>query len=405
MYPFVRPLYVFFFITIVYAQNKPYLFEVCKTLCSKEYAGRSYTPYPNYYEKGIEKAKQFLIREIQKNGGYDLKEYIKKSKQFSQKVNFELLKSKFKKYKNAISFQANIIYSAYLEINGQVLQLGIDFLPAATSPSIDFTGYLHFYDSIHWINREHNILLQLENKLIHSAATQQENFCVLHLKKNLLNHKEKIFCKLKITSKIENIQTDNIYAFIPGTMYPDSFIVFSAHYDHLGNIDTTIFPGANDNASGVAVLLDLMKYYKQHPLRYSVAFYFFTGEEIGLMGSKYYVEHPLFDLKRIKCLINLDLMGGGSEGIMVVNGKVFEEDFERLKKLNTEKGYHLSIQSRGKAQNSDHYWFTESGVKSFFIYTLGDITAYHDVFDVPGQLKFSHYEKLFDLLNDWLKSI
>src|SRR5690606_6331238 len=142
-------------------------------------------------------------------------------------------------------------------------------------------------------------------------------------------------------------------------------IVFSAHYDHLGNIDTTYFPGANDNASGVSVLLNLMQYCKTHPLKYSVAFYFFTAEEIGLLGSEYYVKHPLFPLSRIKFLINLDLMGGGSEGIMVVNGKIFEKEFELLQKINEDLQLHLNIKARGKAQNSDHYWFSENGVKCF----------------------------------------
>jgi Zn-dependent M28 family amino/carboxypeptidase len=227
---------------------------------------------------------------------------------------------------------------------------------------------------------------------------------MIFLNKEVIEKNKKSFkCSLKVKSKIEEVKTDNIYAFIPGKEIPDSFIVFTAHYDHLGNIDTTYFPGANDNSSGVAMLLDLMRYYKNNPTKYSVAFFFFTGEEIGLLGSKYYVEHPLFDLNRIKVLINLDLMGGGSEGIMVVNGKIFQDDFNTLKKINDEKGYNISIHSRGKAQNSDHYWFTEKGVKSFFIYTMGDIKAYHDIYDKANKLTFTNYETIFKLLIEWVK--
>jgi hypothetical protein len=94
-------------------------------------------------------------------------------------------------------------------------------------------------------------------------------------------------------------------------------------------------------------------------------------------------------------------MGGGSEGIMVVNGKIFEEDFQKLETINKEKNFNIPIKSRGKAQNGDHHWFTERGIKSFFIYTLGDITAYHDTQDVPQNLKFNNYEKIFRLIVEW----
>ena len=71
----------------------------------------------------------------------------------------------------------------------------------------------------------------------------------------------------------------------------------------------TFFPGANDNASGVSMLLNLAKYYKAHPANYSIAFIFFSGEEAGLLGSKYYSEHPIFPLSKIKFLVNLVLLG------------------------------------------------------------------------------------------------
>ncbi|GIV27799.1 MAG: aminopeptidase [Bacteroidia bacterium] len=397
-------VFVVFLSRIILAQDKSYLLQVCTVLCSKEYSGRGYTAYPSQKITGIEKAKEFIIQEIKKNGGYDLREYITKTKQFSRSVSIKSLKNKFS-YKNEILFPFNNIHQVYVEINNQKLILGQDYLPDASSPNIDFVGQLIKIDSIHFINKEHKIILKISEKLIYSASQQQEDFVLIHIKKDLLKKENSIIdCKIKIKAQIEKVKTNNIYTFIPGTQFPDSFIVFSAHYDHLGNIDTTIFPGANDNVSGVAVLLDLMRYYKRNPLKYSIAFYFFTGEEIGLLGSKYYVDNPLFDLKRIKFLINLDLMGGGSEGIMVINGKVFENEFEKLVNINNEK-YHLVVKSRGKAQNSDHYWFTEKGVKSFFIYTLGDIKAYHDIYDIPKNLTFWNYEKIFSLLVDWINSI
>ena len=121
-----------------------------------------------------------------------------------------------------------------------------------------------------------------------------------------------------------------------------------------------------------------------------------------MVGSKYYTENPLFPLGKIKFLINLDLMGNGEKGITVVNGSFFENYFEKLKEINSNKNYLENIYSRGKAQNSDHYYFTEKGVKSFFIYTHGGTGNYHDIFDKPETLTFAEYDDIYNLLVDFI---
>lgn len=198
---------------------------------------------------------------------------------------------------------------------------------------------------------------------------------------------------------IPSYKSQNILGYIKGTQYPDSFIVFSAHYDHLGQMGKDVyFPGANDNASGCAMLLNLAKYYSEHPPKYSVAFMAFGGEEAGLIGSKYYVEHPLFPLSKIKFLVNMDILGTGDEGIKVVNATEHKKEFDQLVKINAEKNLLPSIQPRGKAANSDHYFFEGAGVKTFFIYTLGGIKAYHDIYDRPETLPLTKFEEVYNLL-------
>jgi aminopeptidase YwaD len=200
---------------------------------------------------------------------------------------------------------------------------------------------------------------------------------------------------------ISRYTTQNLIGYIQGSQYPDSFIVFTAHYDHLGQMGKSCyFPGANDNASGCALLLDLAKYYAapEHKPKCSVAFMAFSAEEAGLVGSKYYTEHPLFPLKQIKFLVNMDIMGTGDEGITVVNGTLFPAEFSALQSIN-EKGKFLNeVKIRGKAANSDHYFFTEKGVRAFFIYTRGGIKAYHDVLDKRETLPLSKIEDVFRLL-------
>ena len=101
----------------------------------------------------------------------------------------------------------------------------------------------------------------------------------------------------------------------------------------------TFFPGANDNASGVAMLLQLANYYSkpENQPDYSICFIAFTGEELGLLGSKYYVQNPLFPLNQIKLLINMDMVGTGDEGITIVNTSENLDDYEKFLKLMVRK--------------------------------------------------------------------
>ncbi len=101
------------------------------------------------------------------------------------------------------------------------------------------------------------------------------------------------------TNLWEGYTSRNVIAFLPGTKGAKKTIVFTAHYDHLGRMgELTYFPGANDNASGTAMLLTLAKYFKEHPVNVNILFIAFAGEEAGLLGSEHFVNHPTFQLKK-----------------------------------------------------------------------------------------------------------
>ncbi|WP_026879753.1 M28 family metallopeptidase [Hymenobacter norwichensis] len=202
--------------------------------------------------------------------------------------------------------------------------------------------------------------------------------------------------------------TQNIVGYIPGQIQPDSFLVVTAHYDHLGQMgSSTYFPGANDNASGTAMLLELAAYYTQpkNRLAYSVVFLAFGAEEAGLVGSRYFVEHPLVPLSRIRFLLNLDLLGTGDEGATVVNGRELPVQFQLLQRLNEAQHALKGLAARGKAANSDHYPFSEYGVPAFFLYTRGGITAYHDVHDRAATLPLTAFANIFTLLRSFLDAL
>ncbi|MCB0459019.1 MAG: M28 family peptidase, partial [Flavobacteriaceae bacterium] len=108
--------------------------------------------------------------------------------------------------------------------------------------------------------------------------------------------------------------SENVVAFIKGSEKPDEVIVLSAHYDHVGMRDGEIYNGADDDGSGTVSLLEIAEAFQKAvkdgngPKR-SLLFLHVTGEEIGLYGSKYYTENPIFPLENTVCNLNTDMVG------------------------------------------------------------------------------------------------
>ncbi|MCB0794814.1 MAG: Zn-dependent exopeptidase M28 [Flavobacteriales bacterium] len=182
-------------------------------------------------------------------------------------------------------------------------------------------------------------------------------------------------------------------------------LVLTAHYDHLGRMGEVLFPGANDNASGVSMLLNLAAHFAQNKPKYDILFIAFAGEEAGLLGSEWCAVDRAFDLSSVRMLINMDLMGTGDDGIMVVNATDQKEVYDQLLAINERSRRLAAVKSRGPACNSDHCPFVKRGVPGIFIYTLGGITAYHDVLDVPETLPLTDYHDLYLTLIDLIDGL
>jgi len=361
-----------------FAQDAAYVRKMVNVLSSPAMWGRGYT------KDGMKKAADFLSSEYKKIGLVPMGEDFKQA--FSFPVN---------------TFPGKIL----VEINGKVLRPGKDFIISNASPSITQSGALQKIDSTHFIVNP-NLKVELKDKLTWSVATEVSKETTIEVnRKDFTGIPKQI--KVEIENQfIENFQAANVCGFVKGTKYPDSILMITAHYDHLGGMGrSTYFPGANDNAAGVATLLSLANYYKANPQPYSIGFICFAAEEAGLIGSRYFVENPLIPLSSIKFLINLDLVGTGESGMTVVNASVYPKAFSLLNKINDEQKLISKINPRGKAANSDHYFFTEKGVPAFFIYTQGGPTAYHDVFDQPETLPLTEYKDLFKLIVNFNKAI
>lgn len=245
-----------------------------------------------------------------------------------------------------------------------------------------------------------------------SVATDTLPATIVQLYDSLAPQRQPRRLSLHIENKfVPEFTAANIAGYVPGTERPDSFIVITAHYDHLGTMGRdALFPGASDNASGTAMLLALAHFYAAHPGRYSIAFILFGGEEAGLQGSLYYTEHPLFPLAQIRFLLNLDIMGDASKGITVVNATAHPEAFAHLEQLNRmdEPGgrtYVPEVQARSNAANSDHYPFSQKGVPAIFIYSRGGKGFYHDTNDQASSLSLENIPALSTLLKRFIGTL
>lgn len=112
----------------------------------------------------------------------------------------------------------------------------------------------------------------------------------------------------------------NVVGYVAGTSAANDFIVVSAHFDHLGTIGGEIYHGADDNASGTAALLALAAYVKSHPLRHSIVLAAFDAEELGLRGSRAFVDALPFPRERLRLAINIDMIGRSDDGRLVAAG-------------------------------------------------------------------------------------
>lgn len=421
----IRYLYFCVFLvvtTIAFGQPK-YYDQILKQLTSKKMAGRGYT-----YD-GMEKASKYLAKEFEKNN----------------------LKSFNGSYLQEFEFPINIIHQTELTINGKKLVYGKDYIVKPSSKSVDYSENSNYYnfpvedyiDSFQSLEKTKqfiiqdsknqkgkHIILPALNTKVDSIKNYYKQWANIYEKDNNENRAIFRFTKDSLLSSLSQRQAgisefiiknkyysedlkinkysiksefnpkfkfNNVIGYVDGDNN-DSVVVITGHYDHLGRINKSYFPGASDNASGTAMVLELAKYYSKNKPKYRTVFMLFGAEEAGIVGSYKYVASPLFPLNNIKFLVNLDIMGAGDEGIQVVNGTKYKKEFNDLVEINLENNFLKQVKVRGESCNSDHCPFDQKGVPSFFIYTLGGKGNYHNIYDSYNNLDLSHVENVRDLL-------
>lgn len=202
----------------------------------------------------------------------------------------------------------------------------------------------------------------------------------------------------------------NVIAKIDGadSVLKNEFVIIGAHMDHLGISPTgEVYNGANDNASGTAVVMEIARVMKAENIKpkRTIIFALWGGEEQGLLGSRYYSDHPLFPIEKTVAYFNLDMVGHG-DGRINFPGIYYGPEIWDVLKQKLPDGIRKDIiASRGGPGGSDHTSFLMKGVPGFGIMTSGYHFKYHQTRDDFDLIKPDILEKVANFLYNALKII
>jgi len=230
------------------------------------------------------------------------------------------------------------------------------------------------------------------------AAEKLLAACGMSLNDLWQNPKSRPIERASVTVQTEVIQrygaTANIIGVVEGTdpKLKHEYIVIGAHMDHLGwglqggSMYTGKLPaihyGADDNASGTAGLLELAQYFAANPQKRSLIFMAFSGEELGLLGSAYYTNHPIIPLEKTVAMLNMDMIGRLREDHLSIGGVDTSPIWHPLlEELNREAGFNLALDGGGFGA-SDHSSFFAKKIPVLFFFT-GMHREYHTPADKP----------------------
>ncbi|MDA9851580.1 M28 family metallopeptidase [Flavobacteriaceae bacterium] len=224
---------------------------------------------------------------------------------------------------------------------------------------------------------------------------------------------------MELTIKGNTVQSENVVAIIEGSEYPDQYIVISSHLDHVGvNVKGEIHNGADDDGSGTVALLEIAEAFKKAadegngPKR-SIVFLHVTGEEKGLLGSRYYTENPLYPLADTMVNLNVDMIGRKNPKrdtddpnyIYLIGSDRLSQDLHDISEATNKKFTQLELDytyNDEKDPNrfyyrSDHYNFAKQNIPVIF-YFSGTHEDYHRPGDTPDKILYPTLEKRTKLI-------
>jgi len=202
----------------------------------------------------------------------------------------------------------------------------------------------------------------------------------------------------------ENAGAPNVVAYLEGSdpELKKEFVVIGSHLDHLGTNNGLMFPGADDNGSGSTAVLSIARAMAENPVKpkRSVLFIWFTAEEVGLLGSRYYTENPTLPLKDMTCMFNIDMVGrnedqgagdadADNEGHIHLIGSLRGETqlHDIVLEANKHVGFEFELDMESVWNRSDQVNFYNKGVPVAFLFG-GFHPDYHQPSDKPAKINF-----------------
>ena len=211
------------------------------------------------------------------------------------------------------------------------------------------------------------------------------------------------------------VAANNVVGVIEGSdpVLKDESIVIGAHYDHLGRggegslaaREGEIHHGADDNASGTAGVLELARIFSaQRPkLKRTLVFIAFSGEEEGLLGSNYYVNHPLMPLDKTVAMINMDMIGRMKDRKLVIGGVGTAKEWRQLITTGANNAFELTMNEDGYGP-SDHSSFYSKQIPVLFFWT-GTHNDYHKPSDTFEKINYNDEARILSLVAKIVKDI
>ena len=226
------------------------------------------------------------------------------------------------------------------------------------------------------------------------------------------------FQEMILNIRGKNVKTENVVAIIPGSENPEEYIVISAHLDHVGQKNGQIYNGADDDGSGNVAMLEIAEAFQiavkenNKPKR-SIIFLHVTGEEKGLLGSRYYTENPLYPLKETIANLNIDMIGRldpkrvdkDPNYIYLIGSDKLSNELHEVSELVNRKYTKLILDYTFNAENdpnrfyyrSDHYNFAKNGIPVIF-YFNGTHEDYHQPTDTADKINYDVLQKRAKLI-------
>eukprot|EP00904_Undaria_pinnatifida_P001928 jgi/Undpi1/11736/HiC_scaffold_37.g14031.m1 len=220
------------------------------------------------------------------------------------------------------------------------------------------------------------------------------------------------------SQRYKTVPTKNVLGFLPGTddKLKEEIVVIGAHFDHVGvgkfgsrergrgSLKDKIHNGADDNASGTAGLLELAEAFSRHPGRRSILFIAFSAEELGLLGSKHYVNNPTYPLAQTVAMMNFDMIGRSENGYLFLGGTGTSPAWDGWIEKHIE-GAGLAVE-RGAGGNAptDSTSFYQKDIPVLFFHT--ELHAdYHRVSDHPEFINYGGEEQILRAAYSLIRSV